>query len=85
MVGPDDLNQLARARTASDGSTVAVGRIISHCDAPTVTLEDDEGGHATWRADLCELLTADAAIEYWRTRAERAERDVKALKLGGRS
>lgn len=78
----DDLNRVVILRTAQ-GEPVATGRMISHTDAPTVAVETDDGRQVNWRADLGEVLTPEAEAEYWRARAERAERSLKGLKLGG--
>jgi hypothetical protein len=50
--------QRVQARLAVGESIRAEGRVIAYCDAPTVTIETDDGTHVSWRADLTEPIRA---------------------------
>lgn len=50
-----NLGKRAIARTRP-GCIQDKGRIIAYCDAPTFTIERENGTHFSWRADLCEIV-----------------------------
>ncbi len=41
---------------------VGVGKCISYCDAPTVTIVTSNGKRITWRADMSAILTEDQEV-----------------------
>lgn len=47
-----DNRQRVEARYAIGDGVAAVGAVISYCDAPTVTIETDDGRRVSWRVDL---------------------------------
>lgn len=55
LVGDQIVNKILQARTAQ-GGLVAVGRCISYCDAPTVTIVAADGTRTYWRADMCQPI-----------------------------
>lgn len=52
------LNKLVIARTMQ-GDIQFVGRCVSYCDAPTISVNTPNGGQSHWRADLCEVVEID--------------------------
>lgn len=55
LVGDQVVNKILQARTAQ-GALVAVGRCVSYCDAPTVTIVSADGTRTHWRADMCQWI-----------------------------
>jgi hypothetical protein len=54
-VNENSLGKTVTARTAAIPSAlVCTGKVISYCEAPTITIEMPDGTRVHWRADLCE-------------------------------
>lgn len=46
------------------GDLRAVGKCVSYCSAPTVTVELASGEQITWRMDLCSIAADDPAVTW---------------------
>ena len=55
MIGDKWLGKRVLAKTAYDHSIEGMGRVIAYCDAPSLTIERDDGTRFHWRADLCDI------------------------------
>jgi hypothetical protein len=51
--------------------------IVAICDAPSFILVTTEGERYNWRQDLTRPATEAETINYWKRRAESAERTLK--------
>lgn len=65
-------NKVYEVKTGPGGS-LGLHLAVSYCDAPTFTLENVSGQQIHWRVDLCEEVTHEEEVEYWRERALAAE------------
>lgn len=41
----------------------ATGRIVAYSDRPTLVIEEEDGSHSHWAADLCELDAVQEPLE----------------------
>jgi hypothetical protein len=61
-----ETGQRVEAHYAIGDEVAATGKVISYCDAPTVTIETDDGRRVSWRVDLTEAVqrTAEDGAAY---------------------
>lgn len=74
------LGKKAIAKTAQQ-SKQGEGKVISYCDAPTVTIQMIDGSQMNWRADLCEFSewTDKDEIELLRAEIDRLTKELHRL------
>ena len=68
----ENLGKIVRRRLGT-GETRGLCWVQSYADHPTYGLLDENGNHITWAVHLCDLVTPEQAIQYWKARALSAE------------